>query len=270
MKRVFLLRAYGDFTIFIDALHRSGLKTSFQVVASKHLEGLYHAINKYVDLSAIKIQFEDFGIEQSQLNLFTNKTLFTIDSCKQLFNLKKYLKKFPNKNGVDFLEQDKRKTLIQILTNHSFQSIVNDHKFVYESYRQFFQNSDLDQSVSKKIEKVLLFPDARLAKRIIPDKITENVQSICNSKNYQFSIARFKTRKSTTDCIYENFNELIALIQSNDYIIGADSLPVHLCNLLNKPHFMFFPDNHPRNFVTPFAQSNKHYGEFNQYDLSIL
>jgi hypothetical protein len=270
MKRVFLLRAYGDFTIFIDALHRSTLKTSYQVVASKHLESLYHAINKYIDLSEINIQFEDFGIEQSQLNLFTNKTLLAKDSCKQLFYLKKYLKKFPNKNGVDFLEQDKRKTLLQILTNHPFESIVNKNHFVYESYKQFFQNIELEQSVSKNIEKLLLFPDARLAKRIISDNIIENVQSICNSKNYQFSIARFKTKKSTTDCIYENFNELIALIQSNDYIIGADSLPVHLCNLLNKPHFIFFPDNHPRNFVTPFAQLNKHYGEFNQYDLSIL
>lgn len=270
MKRVFLLRAYGDFTIFIDALHRSALKTSYQVVASKHLEGLYHAINKYIDLSAINIQFEDFGIQHSQLNLFTNKTFFTIDSCKQLFYLKKYLKKFPNKNGVDFLEQDKRKTLLQILTNHPFESIVNNNHFVYESYKQFFQNSKLEQSVSKNIEKVLLFPDARLAKRIIPESVIENTQSICRNKNYQFSIARFKTKKSTTDCIYENFNELIALIKSNDYIIGADSLPVHLCNLLNKPHFMFFPNNHPRNFITPFALENKHYGEFDQYDLTIL
>ena len=270
MKRVFLLRAYGDFTIFIDALHRSTLKTSYEVVASKHLEVLYQAINKYIDLNSIKIQFEDFGIEQSQLNLFTNKTLFTTDSIKQLYLLKKYLKKFPNKNGVDFLEQDKRKTLLQILTNHPFESIVNNNHFVYESYKQFFQNSDLDHSVSKNIEKVLLFPDARLAKRIIPDSIIENVQSMCNNKNYQFSIARFKTKKSTIDSIYKNFDELVTLIQANDYIIGADSLPVHLCNLLNKPHFMFFPDNHPRNFITPFAQLNKHFGEFNQYDLSIL
>lgn len=270
MKRVFLLRAYGDFTIFIDALHRSALKTSYQIVASKHLEGLYHAINKYIDLSAINIQFEDFGIQYSQLNLFTNKTLLAIDSCKQLLLLKNYLKKFPNKNGVDFLEQDKRKTLLQILTNHPLESIVNNDSFVYESYKQFFQNSNLELSISKNINKVLLFPDARLAKRIIPDSIIENAQSICSNKNYQFSIARFKTKKSTTDCIYENFNELIALLQSNDYIIGADSLPVHLCNLLNKPHFIFFPDNHPRNFVTPFAQLNNHYGEFNQYDLNIL
>ena len=270
MKRVFLLRAYGDFTIFIDALHRSTLKTSYKVVASKHLEGLYHAINKYIDLSTINIHFEDFGIQNSQLNLFTNKKLFTIDSCKQLLLIKKYLKKNTNKNGVDFLEQDKRKILLQILTNNSFESIVNDNQFVYESYQHFFLNCNLEKSVSKKREKVLLFPDARLAKRIIPDNIIENIQSICSSKNYQFSIARFKTKKSTTDCIYENFNELIALIQSNDYIIGADSLPVHLCNLLNKPHFMFFPNNHPRNFITPFSLSHKHYGEFNQYDLNIL
>lgn len=270
MKRVFLLRAYGDFAIFIDALYRSTLKTSYQVVASKHLEGLYHAINKYIDLSAINIQFEDFGIQHSQFNLFTNKTLFTTDSIKQLYLLKKYLKKFPNKNGVDFLEQDKRKTLLQILTYHPFESIVNNDSFVYESYKQFFQNSNLKLSISKNINKLLLFPDARLAKRIIPDSIIENAQSICRNKNYQFSIARFKTKKSTTDSIYKNFDELVTLIQANDYIICADSLPVHLCNLLNKPHFMFFPNNHPRNFITPFAQLNNHYGEFNQYDLNIL
>ncbi len=271
MKRVFLLRAYGDFTIFIDALNRSSLKNEYQIIASKHLELLYNAIKKYLDLNGIHIQFIDFGIQQSQFNLFTNKTLLTSDTYRQLSLLKQYLKKYPNKSGIDYLEQDKRKYLLNTFINYHFESIVNENQFVYASYRTFFQNNEELLRLEKKDNiRVLLFPDARLVKRIIPNRIIEDIQFACKKKNYSFSIARFKTKKATTDSIYMNFEELMNLISENDLIVGADSLPVHLCHLLNKQHYMLFPNNHPRQFITPFAETNEYFGEFDHYDVSFL
>jgi ADP-heptose:LPS heptosyltransferase len=67
-----------------------------------------------------------------------------------------------------------------------------------------------------------------------------------------------------------NFEELMNLINENDLIVGADSLPVHLCHLLNKQHYMLFPNNHPRQFITPFTETNEYFGEFDHYDVSFL
>ena len=39
---------------------------------------------------------------------------------------------------------------------------------------------------------------------------------------------------------YQNFQQLIALINDYDLIIGAESLPYHLANYLEKPHFVIY------------------------------
>ena len=84
MKRIFLLRAYGDFVIFLQAILRSNKIQEYTIVASSHLEPLYNALIKYQDMSKLQIQFEDFGIKKGQLRLFTNRHLIDIDTLKEL------------------------------------------------------------------------------------------------------------------------------------------------------------------------------------------
>ena len=54
-----------------------------------------------------------------------------------------------------------------------------------------------------------------------------------------------------------------------DFIIAADSLPIHLAQLLNKPHFILFPNGHPRNFMTPYALEYNSHGEFSNFKLPV-
>ena len=75
MHRLFLLRAYGDFVILLQALLESPQKNKYSLIASKHLEPLYQELSLVIDLSSIQIQFIDFGIANTQLSLFTNKYL---------------------------------------------------------------------------------------------------------------------------------------------------------------------------------------------------
>ena len=67
---------------------------------------------------------------------------------------------------------------------------------------------------------------------------------------------------------YKNFNELIKLILQSDVVIGADSLPIHIAALLNKPHYIMYAEGLTQNFMTPFAFNQKSFGTFNHYDLS--
>ena len=70
--------------------------------------------------------------------------------------------------------------------------------------------------------------------------------------------------------VYANFKTLIQLIQDAELILGADSLPIHLAYLLNKPHYILYPNGYPQLFMTPYAQINNRFGTFDHYNFSFL
>ena len=54
---LFLLRAYGDFVILLQALMQSPQKNKYTIIASKHLQTLYEELASFIDLTSIQIQF---------------------------------------------------------------------------------------------------------------------------------------------------------------------------------------------------------------------
>ena len=186
MHRLFLLRAYGDFVILLQALMQSPQKNKYTIIASKHLQPLYEELELVIDLTNIQIQFINFGITHTQLSLFTNKHLLSLNMLTELKQIKDFAKQNPNTKGNDYIEQDKRIGLLNAITGLSFNSIVIKEP-VYISYAKFFDVQDIKEVVvtnesredknSKNIEgkvldnklnsnKVLLFPDTRQAKKI--------------------------------------------------------------------------------------------------------
>jgi ADP-heptose:LPS heptosyltransferase len=121
----------------------------------------------------------------------------------------------------------------------------------------------------KQLDTVLILPDARLQKRVLNMGIIQAIQNYYNQKTVKTSVARFNSAIEKEDIVYTNFKELIMYIQNAHFIIAADSLPIHLAQLLNKPHFMLFPNGHPRNFMTPYALEYNSYGEFSNFKLPV-
>ena len=142
MHRLFLLRAYGDFVILLQALMQSPQKNKYTIIASKHLQPLYEELALVIDLSSIKIQFINFGITHTQLSLFTNKHLLSLNMLKELKQIKNFVKQNPNTIGSDYIEQDKRIGLFNAITGLSFNSIVSKEP-VYISYAKFFDIQDI-------------------------------------------------------------------------------------------------------------------------------
>ena len=268
MKRIFLLRAYGDFVIFLQAILRSNKIQEYTIVASSHLEPLYNALIKYQDMSKLQIQFEDFGIKKGQLRLFTNRHLIDIDTLKELKILKKFIKQFPNKNGVDLIEQDIRLGFLNFFTATNFKSIIQPDA-IYDNYDTFFHNELELNNNSNVIEKILIFPDARIAKRIIPVNTIQQIKNIFKAKGYNTDVIRFNEQVENDDLLYKDFKQLVEYLQKADFVIGADSLPIHLAQFFQKKHFMFFPKDHPVNFLTPYAKSAKSFGYFNNFNISF-
>ncbi len=236
MRRVFLLRAYGDFAIAVQAL-----ATTDVIVASLHLKPLYDALISRGCISPCIIEFVDFGIQGSQLNLFTNKSFFSIDTFRQLSKIKQYVR--ANPGSSDFVEQSARLGLLNFFTGHSFKAIFETGEPVYAAYGL------PTLGLERKGDKVLILPDARLPKRVIPSSILARTDG---------QVARFGSD-------YTTFEQLIDLIQASDYVMTSDSLPLHLAYLCRKPHFILYPDGGKQDFFTPDALASGSFSTFSQF-----
>ncbi len=263
MHRIFLLRAFGDFVIFLHAFTKSPKKEQYSIVASKHLEPLYDAIKTFYPLENIQIEFVNFGFDKGQLRLFTNKHFLCSQTIKEVRAIKSYIQKHPNQTGIDYVEQDKRIGLLNMLTGHSFQYILGKQE-VYNSYNLFFENTGSSSIiVAGALKNFVIFPDSRLSKKDIPISVLQDIKTTLEKKGKHIQVAKFGTT-------YTNFKELIQIIHEADYIIGADSLPIHLAALLKKPHFILYADGLTQHFKTSYAEKEKSFGVFSQYDLSNL
>ena len=267
MHRLFLLRAYGDFVILLQALMQSPQKNKYTIIASKHLQPLYDEIALVIDLTSIQIQFINFGITNTQLSLFTNKHLLSLNMLNELKQIKNFVKQNPNTEGQDYVEQTTRIKAISFLTGIEFKAMIEPNA-IYSNYNNFFKNTTKKNYQDKEVNNILILPDARLKKRVLNIDLIESIKKYYTAKVKIINIARFKNKIIEDDFVYNNFKDLIKYIQEADFIIAADSLPIHLSELFNKPHFMLFPNGHPRNFITPYALNNNSFGEFSNFKLT--
>jgi len=260
-----------------------------KIIASNHLYPLFEAISSVLDTSQLDISFEDFGIDLGQLNLFTNRNLFHKSTLEQAKKIKKYLIENPSMDsGVELLEQRRKKGALQFITGKKFECIVNKD-FVYQEYANFFEHEPNSKFINDNVEKkhFLLLPDARISKRNIPQEIIQSIIKEVNQRGASMQVAYFKRVSQVnrtgrpikvqmqTDLIfnqtvYNNFKELIQLIQEADFIIGADSLPIHLSQLLNKKHFILYPGGGSKAFFTPYTVARQYYCEFNKYQSTTI
>jgi hypothetical protein len=272
MQRIFLLRAYGDFVIALQAISRS--KQKIQIVASDHLAPLYNALITAKALYPLPIEFISLGIQQGQLNFFTNKHLFSWDTLKQLSLLKAYIKSNPNKNGVDWLEHGIRMNLINFLLAHRFKAVVSFEAKVYQAYDKWLEIKQLEiqgRYIKSHLPlKIVTIPDARLSKRVIQPAILELLRKYTISKGFECKIARLRTQLAPTDLVYENFESLINIIETADFIICTDSLSAHLASLLKKPHYILYPKGGMTYFFTPYALAFDAAGNFKQTSFTFL
>ena len=264
-SRIFLLRAYGDFAIALNAITKSNESSKIEIIASKHLQPLFIAISEKINLTNLNIQFIDFGIQSSLLNFFTNKNFIKFSTLKQMFKIKKFLNLNKNIEGVDFIEQKNKLILFQTILAHRFSYILKGNN-IYKEWSEFLDSTNIVNNKIKKVnfgDNILILPDARLKKRNIPETFLKQIVESLKNEGFKVNIAFFN-KKSTTNFYYTNFKDLVALIEAADFVIGCDSLPIHLCALFKKPHFILYPNNGKKNFFTPFALEKKYYCTFDE------
>lgn len=261
-KYILALRAYGDFAILMNALQYSSNPFDYHIIASAHLKPLFEALQPYLKVSNLNITFKELGIQHSLLGLFTNRHLLSVRSFQELKQLKLVLNQLPASEL--FVEQVSRKWLLSVLVQKKLLAIAAGNA-VYASYANFFSATYPVISHPIKPTRVLILPTARQAFRNIPSEdILYIKQSFVDKAIVQagFYANNQKAEISENDFLYSSFQELILRIIDSDFVFCPDSLQVHLCQLLGKPHTILHPNKHALSFFTPFVIETKSYFEF--------
>ena len=263
MKRIFLLRAYGDFIVALQSLLNSSNITSYELIASLHHRTLYEALPASLISPDLNIRFIDFGIKGPMLRAFTNRHIFHADTIHELQAIAGFCKLHPAPQGCNFIENTHRKWLLELGTGETFHAIAGNAN-VYASFHEFFKTvAPIIQQNPNNTNRILIIPSARINKRLIPESV---IQHLAQKHSHQVvDIAYFKEVKNGS-IAYANFSDLVHLIQQADYIYGADSLPIHLSYLLQKPHTILYPSGLAHQFFTPYAVKQNAHFAFNTFN----
>jgi ADP-heptose:LPS heptosyltransferase len=260
LKKVVLLRAYGDFIVALHSLLNSPNIGSFELIASLHHRPLFEALPASLFPATLQIRFVDFGIKSSMLRVFTNRHILNWQTITEVKNLTHFFKQNTASSDNYFIENSHRKGLLEWVTGFKFKSIAGQTD-VYKSYYDFFKSAPVKINDTKDLaKKILILPSARIAKRDIPKAVVKVIEE--SHKDQTVDTAYFRETKNG-GLVYNNFTELVHLIEDADYIYGADSLPIHLSCLLKKPHTIVYPEGGSHQFFTPFALEHQAYLTFN-------
>lgn len=267
---LFLLRAYGDFLIAVNVASRSAHRETIFLVASKHLQPLYEVIAPELP-SPIQIRFVDFSLDKQLMRCFTNKFLLHPHTLTELYSLRRFIRKSlasGEMSGELYLEQRKRIFFPRIFCGMHFRPVVTGGK-VYEAYARFFSvpmhQLERFERGEKEIKNILIVPDSRQPVKVIRSEMIQQLQDQYARSAQSVTVAYFKQIPSGANghvLVYENFHELVQLIKATDLLIGGDSLPVHLAQLLGIPHHILYPGSKSTDFFTPYSLQHQTYHRF--------
>lgn len=256
-KSLFFLRSFGDFAMAISVLRKSHLRQEWKFYASTHLEPLYAELIPFLPDLKIDIQFIDIGIRNNIFGYFTNRHSFELHSVTELLNLKNVIRGL---SGDIHFEQRKKQWFIAPFLGRTFPFIHDNTINVYESFcRKFDVAIERMQYADTQVyNNILILPESRKRSKVLPLSFIEKISLAAKSKEQSVKTAYFKKADVIS---YHSFTELIQMIMDADLIITADSLPAHIAQLLEKPHFIYYKQKVNKEWITPFCESNNMFGK---------
>lgn len=280
MKALVFLRSFGDFTIAISVLRRSSLLEEYVFYASKHLEPLYLDLKKSLPDLDLNIHFIDLAIKKKVFGFFTNKHSIEVHSFRELMILRRWVRGMMNtgigNKGTElFFEQRRKQWFIAPYMGKTFPYIHQKSRNIYLSYFQHFGVEpgllSIQNPAPSALKRILVLPESRKPSKSLKPLFIHQLRKALLSKGFEVTTGFFKQAPLQTEgkvAVHVAFADLIHLIKEADLVVTADSLPAHLAQLLEKPHFVYYSTKPEQEWTTPFCNLNKSYGVMG--DLSSL
>jgi ADP-heptose:LPS heptosyltransferase len=198
-----------------------------------------------------------------------------LSTIHELQQLRKYVKQLPGGDGHIYFEQSTRIFWPRLFTKIKNPGYIhNGTASIYQAYADFFKNGDDVLAPDNFIKKngslrVLITPGSRKREKALPADITTLLVKYCEKQGHTVCLAGLQSEIEQYDgrgVKYSDFQELIALIKNADMIISADSLPVHLAQLIKKPHWILYNKRVNNAWLTPFAAAEHYYSTFADWE----
>lgn len=234
--------AYGDFVV--DAYFSTLIKNS-KLLCPSYLKTLADALNfpcdhiEYFDLEST-IPPDAFNIKRKGLKK-------AVDS---LFQLKNALKPFCKEEFILFNSYDFRWKFIN--PTKQFQAVRSRHENIYQAYYERFSLSfDLNRINVEAPKKISIFPDSRQQQKCIPFSTVISLQNTLNKFGIESKVISNREIKSPLSMAIniDTLEGLILEIKNADFVITADSLPMHLARFYSVPGWVIL--NRPNPFLLP-------------------
>lgn len=234
--------AYGDF--IVDAYFSTLIKNS-TLLCPLYLKNLADAINfpshqiEYFNLEGI-IPPDAFNIKNKGLK----------KAISSLIQLKGALKPYCKDEFILFNSDDIRWRFIN--PTKQFQAVRGRRENIYEAYYEKFSlDCDLNVVGVKAPKKISIFPDSRQVQKCIPISMVINLQSTLIKLGMECKVVMNRGLQNplimTTNV--STLEDLISEIINADFIITADSLPMHLARFYDVPQWVILNRENP--FLLP-------------------
>jgi hypothetical protein len=246
------MRSYGDLVINVCALSQANSEPApVTQMISAHLRPLWEALaGVRPELCAPSIF--DAGIDKNILRLFTYKHLANRRTLTELLNLRCILRPLA---GDFYLERaDPRNSLVSLVCRKKLKP-VHESGTVYQSFFRFYGSRPKAISGASRVERLVIFPDSRLKRKEIPVASLTEIKIVAGGLPC-VACARFSASDSLdpANLSYSNFEDLVKIVRSADFIVTSDSLPAHLAQLFGVPHWIVYNGRINHEWLTPFAE----------------
>jgi len=269
---IVVLRSYGDYVILLNSLRKTTIQQPINLIVSSHLQLLHEAL-KFDFPNNIHISFVDFKIQNGIFSFLTNKHFFSLGSIKEISSLKQYFKN--KKKETYFIEHRQKSLLLQFFLGIKLKFIYHKNN-VYDCFNRFFEVQPvLNQEPLFTLNSgstIIIFPDSRKKNKTIGATTISKLVMALDQKGVQYKIAKFNSgienKKGMLNEIgYTNFIDLVEIVKKADFIISSDSLPVHIAEFYQKPHWILYNHKINTNWLTPSSSSSNYYSTFEQTNL---
>jgi ADP-heptose:LPS heptosyltransferase len=261
MRSIYLpIRSFGDF-IITAAVVKSNFSKKVHIIIPDYIKDIFEAING-------SEYFEPAGTisYKNQPAFFELYKVKNIANTKRLVNDVLTLRSFVKRADKYILDYSSRR--IFFTGAHFVWPSKNEN--IYDAKAALLRKegligprkADIRERISNaEIRKVIIVPDSRIPEKSVDTGLLNSI--IDAFKHVEIKIARFSMESSTDNGVisYSSFSQLIELISSADMIISAESLPYHLANYLDTPHFVIYNKSRhfKSTFMTPYMLNKRSY-----------
>ncbi len=243
MKFVVVLKSYGDLVIALSSALKTN-STNITFVIGSHLVALYNTLNTTIPYVVL-----DTGSDVPAI--YDIKKRGPVNAFLSMIRIKRAITQtLKSSHDIYVIKYGIRERIMFYGLNISL--IYSSKRNIYIDYHKAFNKlSSIDVFPREDIlQKVCIFPDSRLFKKVISESTVNQICTELTRLNVEFNICLYG-QPCSSNLInfkefdqriihYHTFSDLCKLIKSASHLVSSDSLSAHIAEFYSRPVFVIF------------------------------